>query len=486
MTTSAPKNELTARQRMAIERVKMPEQDPAERAGNFGEVNLGLAEAAAVREAQRCLQCKNRQCVRGCPVEVDIPEFIAKVAEGDFAEAAEILFRTNALPAVCGRVCPQEIQCEAECVRGVKGESVAVGHLERFVADWARQHARTGETTKAAASGFRVAVVGAGPAGLTAAGELARMGHDVTIFEALHAPGGVLRYGIPEFRLPESVIDYEIDQIIKLGVRIECNVIVGRTITLGEIRQEFDACFIANGAGLPVFLNVSGEDLNAVYSANEFLVRVNLMGAYRDGPERTPIIRGRRVVVIGGGNTAMDAVRTARRLGAEKAMIFYRRTEAEMPARTEEIKHAKQEGIEFHLLEAPVEILGEDGWVAGIRMQKMELGKPDDSGRRRPVPIPGSKHEIECDAVVVAVGINANPLLTATEPELKTNSWGYIEADETGQTSIRGVFAGGDIVRGSATVILAMGDGKRAVAGIDKYLRKASVMRVSSRDRSRP
>ncbi len=472
MTTSATSNELTAKERMTIERVKMPEQDAAQRAGNFLEVNLGLSEAAAVREAQRCLQCKNRQCVQGCPVEVDIPEFIDKVAQGDFASAAEILTRTNALPAICGRVCPQEIQCEAKCVRGIKGESVAVGHLERFVADWARQNGIKAETTKVEPSGFKVAVVGAGPAGLTAAGELARMGHEVTIFEALHAPGGVLRYGIPEFRLPENVIDYEVAQIEALGVRIECNVIVGRTITLAEIREKFDAAFIANGAGLPVFLKVPGENLNAVYSANEFLVRVNLMGAYRDGYERTPIIRGRRVVVIGGGNTAMDAVRTSKRLGAEKAMIFYRRTEAEMPARTEEIKHAKEEGIEFHLLEAPVEILGSDGWVSGIRMQKMELGEPDDSGRRRPVPIPGSEHEVECDVIVVAVGINANPLLTATEPELKTNKWGYIEADESGRTSIPCIFAGGDIVRGSATVILAMGDGKDAAAGIDEYLRE--------------
>ncbi len=479
MTTSTSNNELTARQRMAIERVKMPEQDPAERAGNFLEVNLGLSEAAAVREAQRCLQCKNRQCVQGCPVEVDIPEFIAKVAEGDFAAAAEILTRTNALPAICGRVCPQEIQCEPKCVRGIKGESVAIGHLERFVADWARKNDVQAETTRVEPTGFKVAVVGAGPAGLTAAGELAKMGHEVTILEALHAPGGVLRYGIPEFRLPENVIDYEVAQIEALGVRIECNVIVGRTITLAEIRNQFDACFIANGAGLPVFLKVPGENLNAVYSANEFLVRVNLMGAYRDGPERTPIIRGRRVVVIGGGNTAMDAVRTSRRLGAEKAMIFYRRTEAEMPARVEEIKHAKEEGIEFHLLEAPVEILGSEGWVAGIRMQKMELGEPDDSGRRRPVPIPGSEHEVECDVVVVAVGINANPLLTATAPELKTNKWGYIEAGETGRTSIPGIFAGGDIVRGSATVILAMGDGKDAAAGIDEYLRKLPVARAS-------
>ena len=464
--------QLTAKERMAIERTEMPEQDPRVRAGNFQEVNLGLSPEAAMREAQRCLQCKNRKCVEGCPVEVDIPEFIAKVAEGDFAAAAEILKRTNALPAICGRVCPQETQCEAQCVRGLKGLPVAIGYLERFVADWAMAQQAEAQRPAVEPTGFKVAVVGSGPGGLTAAGELARMGHQVTIFEALHAPGGVLRYGIPEFRLPKRIVDYEVGQLQELGVRIECNVVVGKTITLDDIRREFDACFIANGAGLPVFLNIPGENLNAVYSANEFLTRVNLMGAYLDEPTRTPVIRGRWVVVIGGGNTAMDAVRTARRLGAEKAMIYYRRTEKEMPARAEEIKHAKEEGVEFHLLEAPVEILGdEEGWVRAIRMQKMKLGEPDDSGRRRPVPIPGSEHEVTCDVVVVAVGTRANPLLTATCPELKLNKWGYIEVDETGQTSIPGVFAGGDIVRGGATVILAMGDGKRAAASIDRYLR---------------
>ena len=472
MTAPTHSNELTAKQRMAIERAKMPERDPAERSRSFEEVNLGLDEAAAVREAQRCLQCKNRKCVEGCPVRVDIPEFLAKVGEGDFAAAAEVLKRDNDLPGICGRVCPQEIQCELECVRGAKGEAVAVGHLERFVADWSSRQTEA-DQPRPPRSGFKVAIVGSGPGGLTAAGELARIGHEVVVFEALHAPGGVLRYGIPEFRLPKAILDQEVTRLERLGVRIECDVVVGKTITLDEIRREFDACFIANGAGLPVFLDVDGEDLNGVYSANEFLTRVNLMGAYLDRPDCTPIIRGRNVVVVGGGNTAMDGVRTARRLGAERAMIYYRRTEAEMPARNEEIEHAKEEGIEFHLLAAPLEILGtDDGWVRAIRMQKMALGEPDDSGRRRPVPIPGSEETVECDVVVVAVGVRANPLLTAAAPELKLKKWGYIEADETGRTSLPGVYAGGDIVRGGATVILAMGDGKRAAAAIDRHLRK--------------
>ena len=463
----------TAKERLAIERAKMPEQDAAERSANFGEVNLGLSADAAIREAQRCLRCKKRPCVAGCPVGVDIPEFVTAVAEGDFPAAARILKRTNALPAVCGRVCPQETQCEAECVRGLKGAPVAVGHLERFVADWAMAHPdQVAAEPPAAPTGRKVCVVGAGPGGLTAAGELARLGHDVTVFEALHDAGGVLRYGIPEFRLPKVILDREVAELAKLGVAIECNVIVGKTLTLEAIRREFDATFIANGAGLPVFLGCEGENLNGVYSANEFLTRVNLMGAYLDEPARTPVIRGRRVVVVGGGNTAMDAVRTARRIGAERAMIYYRRTEAEMPARAEEIKHAKEEGVAFHLLEAPTAILGTpDGWVRAIRMRKMELGAPDDSGRRRPVPIPDSEHEVACDVVVVAVGTGANPLLTASAPELKLNKWGNIETDESGRTSLPDVFAGGDIVRGGATVILAMGDGKRAAAAIDEYLR---------------
>ena len=462
----------TAKDRMAIERVKMSEQDAVARSRSFNEVNLGLAEREAVREAQRCLQCKQRDCVAGCPVEVEIPDSIAKVAEGDFGAAAEILTRTNALPGVCGRVCPQEIQCEAVCVRSAKGDPVAIGHLERFVADWALAHEKGDQRPKSKPTGKKLAVVGSGPGGLTAAGELAKLGHQVTVFEALHAPGGVLRYGIPEFRLPKRILDAEIAHLEAMGVTIECNVVVGKTITLGDIRRDFDACFIANGAGLPVFMNIPGEDLNAVYSANEFLTRVNLMEAYLDRPDGTPIIRGRRVVVIGGGNTAMDAVRTARRLGAERAMIYYRRSEVEMPARIEEIKHAKEEGVELHLLKSPVEIIGNgNGWVEAIRMQKMTLGEPDESGRRRPVPIPLAEETIECDVVVVAVGTRANPLLTASTPELKLNQWGNIETDENGRTSLPHVWAGGDIVRGNATVILAMGDGKRAAADIDKFLR---------------
>ncbi len=464
-------NELSAKDRMAIDRVDMPEQNPTDRSGDFREVNLGLAERAAVREAQRCLRCKNRKCVDGCPVQVEIPEFVTQVAEGDFAGAADTLRRTNALPGVCGRVCPQETQCEAECVRGVKSEPVAVGYLERFVADWGMAYGDGQAVTVAEPTGRKVTVVGSGPGGLTAAGELARAGHEVTVFEALHASGGVLRYGIPEFRLPKAVLDAEIASLERMGVRIECNVVVGKTITLGEIREQSDACFIANGAGLPVFMNVPGENLNGVYSANEFLTRVNLMCAHLGRADGTPIIRGRNVVVVGGGNTAMDAVRTARRLGAERAMIYYRRTETEMPARVEEIKHAKEEGVELHLLESPLEIIGADGWVKAVRMQKMELGEPDESGRRRPVPIEGAEEIVECDVVVVAVGTRANPLLTATAPELKLNDWGNIVTDDSGRTSLPDVWAGGDIVRGGATVILAMGDGKRAAADIDRFLK---------------
>jgi len=465
--------ELSTKQRMAIARATMPEQDADARAGNFREVNLGLDAAAAVREAKRCIQCKNRPCVDGCPVGVRIPEFLEKVAAGDFAAAAEILQADNALPGTTGRVCPQEIQCEGKCVRGIKGEPVAVGWLERFVADWARDHAAAPKPPQAG-SGFKVAVVGSGPGGLTAAGELARMGHDVTIFEALHAPGGVLRYGIPEFRLPKQIVDAEVANLRALGVRIECNVVVGRTITLPQITEQFDACFIANGAGAPVFLNIPGENLRGVYSANEYLTRVNLMGAWRDDSP-TPIARGAVAVVFGGGNTAMDAVRTAKRLGSRRAIIAYRRGRAEMPARLEEIHHAEQEGIEFEFLVRPLEILGdEDGWARSVRLGRMELGEPDESGRRRPVPLPGSEFEIPADIIVIAVGTRANPLLTATCGQLKLNKWGNIEIDENQMTSIPGVFAGGDIVRGGATVILAMGDGKKAAAAIDRYLNKDS------------
>lgn len=465
--------ELTPKERMAIERVKMPEQDPQRRIENFEEVNLGLTEEQAIREARRCLLCKHRPCVAGCPVRVRIPEFIAALAEGDLPEAARILLADNTLPAVCGRVCPQETQCERVCVRGAKGSPVAIGYLERFVADWALAHPeQLPKEDLPAPSGKQVAIVGSGPAGLTMAGELARMGHAVTLFEALHDTGGVLRYGIPEFRLPKSIVDVEVARLTNLGVHIECNVIVGKTVTLDELREEFDAVFIGNGAGLPMMLNIEGENLKGVYSANEYLTRVNLMDAWREHAP-TPIIHGKRVAVIGGGNTAMDAVRTSKRLGAGQSIIVYRRTEAEMPARAEEIHHAREEGIEFILLAAPLKILGDtSGWVRGLLCQRMQLGEPDASGRRRPMPIEGETFELEVDVVVNAVGTRANPLLTATAPDLKLTKRGNIETDEHGATNLPGVFAGGDIVRGGATVILAMGDGKTAATAIDAYLKQ--------------
>jgi len=460
---------------MGIERVEMPELPGDERSRNFEEVNQGLSAEQALTEARRCLQCKNRACVGGCPVGVSIPEFIDALASDQLPQAAQILRGDNALPAVCGRVCPQESQCEALCVRRVKGKPVAIGYLERYVADWAMRHPdlllpeRHPDPT-----GKSVAVVGCGPAGLTAAGELARLGHSVTIFEALHDTGGVLRYGIPEFRLPKEIIDCEVAALTRMGVAIECNVIIGKTLTISELRKDFDAVFIANGAGLPTMLNIPGENLKGVYAANEFLTRVNLMEAGRREDGSTPIIKRSQVAVIGGGNTAMDCVRTARRLGAERAMIVYRRGEAEMPARLEEIKHAKEEGVEFVMLTAPIAIQGtEDGWVAALRCQQMELGPADDSGRRRPQPIAGSEFDLPAGVVINAVGTGANPLLTATAPDLALNKWGNILTSEQGETSIPGVFAGGDIVRGGATVILAMGDGKRAAASIDQYLKRS-------------
>lgn len=467
-------NMLSAKDRMAIERAAMPELPADDRSTNFEEVNLGLSSAQALAEARRCLQCKNRACVAGCPVGVSIPEFIDALASDDLPRAAQILRGDNALPAVCGRVCPQESQCEALCVRGIKGESVAIGYLERYVADWAMHHPdRLLRDPAPAATGKSVAVVGCGPAGLTAAGELARQGHGVTIFEALHDTGGVLRYGIPEFRLPKEIIDREVDLLSRLGVAIECNVIIGKTLTISELRHDFDAVFIANGAGLPTMLNIPGENLKGVYAANEFLTRVNLMEAGRRADSSTPIIQKREVAVIGGGNTAMDCVRTARRLGAERAMIVYRRGEAEMPARVEEIKHAKEEGVEFVMLTAPTAIVGtEDGWVSALRCRRMELGQPDASGRRRPQVIEGSDFELPAGVVINAVGTSANPLLTATAPDLALNKWGNILINEAGETSIDGVFAGGDIVRGGATVILAMGDGKSAAAAINDYLNR--------------
>jgi glutamate synthase (NADPH/NADH) small chain len=464
-------NKLTPKERMAIGRTTMPEQDPTTRATNFQEVNLGLAEAAAVEEAQRCLQCKTRPCVAGCPVAVRIPEFLEKLAEADFQGAAEILLVDNALPCTTGRVCPQEKQCEQLCVRAKNGQPVAIGWLERFVADWAAENMAPPQPPKEK-TGRNVCVVGAGPGGLTAAGELARKGHEVTVFEALHDSGGVLRYGIPEFRLPKAIVDREVENLKSLGVKFEFNVIVGKTLTLDEIREEFDAAFIANGAGLPIFLNLPGENLKGVYSANEYLTRVNLMGAWKGDESTTPVAQGAVAVTFGGGNTAMDCCRTAKRMGSTRSVLAYRRSREEMPARVEEVIHAEQEGVELMFLCSPIEILGtEDGWVRGVVMQRMELGPPDDSGRRRPVPIEGDTFEIAADLVLVAIGTRANPLLTATAPDLELNRWGNIEVDEQRMTSIPGIFAGGDIVRGGATVILAMGDGKAAAEGIDEYLR---------------
>ena len=463
---------MTAKERMAITRQHMPEREPMERNRDFREVNLGFSVALAQLEANRCLQCKDRKCVSGCPVGIDIPGFLEKVSAGDLRGAAELLLSANALPGITGRVCPQEEQCEQLCIRGKKGEPVAVGHLERFVADWARENLDMKQLI-GPPTGFRVAVVGSGPAGLTCAGELARKGHNVTVFEALHQPGGVLTYGIPEFRLPNKIIDAEVDRLRQMGVKIICNVVIGRTFTVDELLNEegFDAMFIANGAGLPIFMNIPGENLKGVYSANEYLTRSNLMRAYDFPDFDTPIIRGERVVVIGGGNVAMDAVRTAKRLGAKEATLVYRRSRNEMPARAEEVKHAEEEGIIFKFLTNPVRYLGtEDGWIRGVECQQMELGEPDESGRRRPVPVKGSEFVIECDVAIPAIGTRANPLLTSTTPDLKTNKWGYIEVDENGATSKPGVYAGGDITRGSATVILAMGDGKKAARSIDQYL----------------
>jgi len=461
---------LTPKERMAIDRVPMPEQEAELRAVNFREVNLGLAQQIAMLEAERCLMCPKPYCVDGCPVRVNIPRFIRLLREGDLPGAANSLLDDNALPCVTGRVCPQETQCEGVCLRGKKGKPVAIGHLERFVADWAMAHPEGITHTTPVPSGRTVAIIGSGPAGLTAAGELVKLGHDVTIFEAFHAAGGVLIYGIPEFRLPKDIVQAEVNRLQAAGVKIEPNMIIGKTYTLPELSARFDAVFIAVGAGLPVFMEIPGENLKGVYSANEYLTRVNLMGAWTPDSD-TPILHGQRVAVVGGGNVAMDSVRTARRLGAGEAAIVYRRGREELPARAEEVHHAEAEGVRFEYQVAPLEVLGdESGWVTGLRCQRMELGEPDDSGRRRPEPIPGSEFVIEADMVVVAIGTRSNPLLTSTAPDLKVNQWGYIETDPHGMTSMPGVFAGGDIVRGAATVILAMGDGKRAAASIASYL----------------
>ena len=456
---------------MAMQKNPMPSQAPDERSRNFKEVALGYTAETAIDEARRCLNCKNHPCVSGCPVRIHIPEFIQEMAKGDFEAAYQIIAKSSSLPAVCGRVCPQESQCESKCVRGIKGEPVGIGRLERFAADWHNAHS-TEKPEKPASNGHKVAVIGSGPSGLTCAGDLAKKGYAVTVFEALHLAGGVLVYGIPEFRLPKSIVQKEIDTLRDLGVQIETNVVIGKTITIDELMQEygFEAVFIGSGAGLPKFMNIPGENLKGVYSANEFLTRINLMKAYTPGSD-TPIQHGKHVAVVGGGNVAMDAARCARRLGADVTVV-YRRTEAELPARREEVEHAMEEGIVFKFLTNPLEILGnEQGWVRGAKCQEMELGEPDASGRRRPVPKEGSEFELDLDCVIMALGTSPNPLIKSTTAGLETQKWGGIIADETtGLTSREGVYAGGDAVTGAATVILAMGAGKNAAAAIDEYL----------------
>ena len=457
-----------------MKRVAVTEQDPVERAKNFKEVCLGYDNERAVKEASRCLHCKNPKCVEGCPVSINIPEFISHIKENDIEGAAKEIAKYSSLPAVCGRVCPQESQCEGKCVLGIKGEPIAIGKLEKYAADWAREN-NVDVSFKEESNNIKVAIIGSGPAGLTCAGDLAKKGYDVTIFEALHEPGGVLVYGIPEFRLPkEEVVKAEIDNIKKLDVKIETNVIVGRTITIDEILNDegFKAVFIGSGAGLPKFMGIPGENANGVFSANEFLTRVNLMKAFKDDYD-TPVKVGKKVAIVGGGNVAMDAARTALRLGAE-SHIVYRRSESELPARQEEIHHAKEEGVIFDILTNPVEILSdENGWVKGIKCVKMELGEADDSGRRRPVPVEGSEFVMDVDTVIMSLGTSPNPLISSTTDGLETNKWKCLIADEeTGLTTKEGVYAGGDAVTGAATVILAMGAGKKAAKAIDEYLQE--------------
>lgn len=468
------RKKLRAKERTKIKRVGMSEKPPMERNKNFFEVNNGISEEEAVREASRCLDCPTPSCISGCPVNINIPGFIKQIEKGDFLEAAKVLKQTNALPAICGRVCPQEIQCEEQCLYNNIGKPpVAIGNLERFAADYERNSGNISVPAVAEPNNIKVAVVGSGPGGLTAAGELAKGGYDVTVFEALHEFGGVLVYGIPEFRLPKEIVRTEINILEKMGVKFEKNVIVGRTATFEDLREEgFKAFYIGSGAGLPRFMNIPGENLINIFSSNEYLTRINLMKAFKFPEYDTPIAEGKTVLVVGGGNTAMDSVRTAKRLGAERAIIVYRRSEKEMPARVEEIKHAKEEGVEFLNLNNPVEYLGDsEGRVTRAKVQKMELGQPDESGRRRPVPVEGSEYVIDVDVVVVGVGVSPNPLIPQALPELEVTRWGTIVVnEETMQTSISDIFAGGDIVRGGATVILAMGDGKKAAEGIHKYL----------------
>ena len=459
---------------MAMTKCPMPNQDPMERAKNFDEVALGYTAEMAVEEAKRCLNCPKKPCHSGCPVGIDIPAFITKVAEEDFAAAYEILSRSTTLAAVCGRVCPQEIQCEGVCVRGIKGEPVAIGRLERFVADWHRTHS-TSTPEKALPNGHKVAVVGSGPSGLACAGDLAQLGYAVTVFEALHTPGGVLVYGIPEFRLPKALVQEEIDKLSAMGVQFMTNMVIGKVLTVDELLEEegFEAVYLASGAGLPSFMNIPGESLNGVYSANEYLTRVNLMKAYLPD-SRTPIAKSKKVAVVGGGNVAMDAARCAKRLGAEEVYIVYRRSMAELPARKEEVEHAEEEGIIFKLLNNPVEILGnESGRVAGMKCIRMELGEPDASGRRRPVAVDGSEFVLEVDTVIMSIGTSPNPLIRDTTPGLEVNRHGCIVTNgDDGLTSRPGVYAGGDAVTGAATVILAMGAGKQAAAAIHKYIQE--------------
>ena len=456
---------------MSLKKNEMPSQAPDVRNKNFLEVALGYTEEQALDEAQRCLHCKHKPCVSGCPVGINIPDFIQKVAEGDFEGAYQIITQQSSLPAVCGRVCPQETQCESKCVRGIKGEPVAIGRLERFVADWHNANVKEAPQ-KPASNGHKVAVVGSGPSGLACAGDLAKKGYEVTVFEALHTAGGVLVYGIPEFRLPKDIVRKEIDTLKALGVNVETNMVIGRVLSIDELlEQGYEAVFIGSGAGLPRFMRIPGENLKGVYSANEFLTRVNLMKAYLPDSD-TPIEHAKRVAVVGGGNVAMDAARCAKRLGAEEVFIVYRRSEAELPARAEEVEHAKEEGIVFHLLNNPTKILGdEQGNVKGMECIRMELGEPDESGRRRPVEVPGSEFVLDVDCVIMSIGTSPNPLIKSTTKGLETQRWGGIIVEEsTGLTSREGVYAGGDAVTGAATVILAMGAGKTAASAIDEYI----------------
>ena len=458
---------------MSLTKVPVPEQDPNVRNHNFEEVCLGYTKEQAMEEATRCLNCKNKPCVGGCPVNIRIPEFVAKVAEGDFEGAYEVISSTNALPSVSGRVCPQETQCEQRCVRGIKGEPVSIGRLERFVADWYRQNVNA-MPKKPESNGIKVAVVGSGPAGLTCASDLAKKGYEVTVFEAFHTAGGVLVYGIPEFRLPKAIVANEVDKLTAMGVDLETDMVVGRTYTIDEMFDDgYQAVFVGSGAGLPMFMSIEGETLAGVYSANEYLTRINLMKAYLPDSD-TPIKKIKKAAIVGGGNVAMDAARCAKRMGAEHVYVVYRRDEEAMPARNEEIHHAKEEGIEFLFLTNPTRILGDDkGQVRAMECLKMELGEPDASGRRRPIPVEGSEFELEVDAVIMSLGTNPNPLIRSTTPGLDANKKGCLVADEeTMATTREGVYAGGDAVTGAATVILAMGAGKKAAAAMDQYLRE--------------